>query len=171
MLEYLIPLIVFSGLILGVILAKVSPEEMKSGERYFKILKKITLTILIISLIFLAIPLFLELILGLVVGYIAALLLKRVYFFLGLALFLSFLTSIPDLILLFSSIVFIFGLPTGSLIASEVKKKKDLYLSMILNAIFFLSPFLLFFIRDLLANNLAFPLAFTAGSLLYIIRY
>src|SRR3989344_5338071 len=125
MLEYLIPLIVFSGLILGVILAKVSPEEMKSGERYFKILKKITLAILIISLIFLAIPLFLELVLGLVIGYIAALLIKRAYFF----------------------------------------------LSMILNAIFFLSPFLLFFIRDLLANNLAFPLAFTAGSLLYIIRY
>jgi len=127
MLEFLIPLIAFSGLIFGILLSKISPEEMKSGKKYFNYLKKIALAVLVISLIFLTAPFSWYVLLGLIIGYISALLLKRVYFFLGLALLLSFLTFNPNFTLLVSSLIFIFGLPLGSLINMELKKRKDIY--------------------------------------------
>ncbi|HLC87338.1 MAG TPA: hypothetical protein VJH65_03635 [Candidatus Nanoarchaeia archaeon] len=171
MLEFLIPLIAFSGLIFGILLSKISPEEMKSGKKYFNYLKKIALAVLVISLIFLTAPFSWYVLLGLIIGYISALLLKRVYFFLGLALLLSFLTFNPNFTLLVSSLIFIFGLPLGSLINMELKKRKDIYFLVLFNLLFFLAPLLLLFVQDLFVYNLIFPLAFTAGSLLYLIRY
>ncbi|MBS3146063.1 hypothetical protein J4414_04670, partial [Candidatus Woesearchaeota archaeon] len=73
--------------------------------------------------------------------------------------------------LLVSSLIFIFGLPLGSLINMELKKRKDIYFLVLFNLLFFLAPLLLLFVQDLFVYTLIFPLAFTAGSLLYLIRY
>ena len=132
----LIPIISLLGIVIGVTLKKLAKEEIKFGKfgaRYFIWMKRIILLLIILVLIYFNqnIPI---LILTIIIGFIIAIFISE-YFFLGLALVFGFLNSKESLILL-SSLVFLFGLPYGSILRRF--KKEHLYVI----PLFFL-PFLI----------------------------
>ena len=132
---YFILFIAFLGLIFGLLLRKYTLEEIKQGRYYLFILSKLTLFFILIAVVYYS-PISLASIIAFVIGFLSVYLIKRIYFYLGLTLFLSFLIN-NNLILIISSLIFIYGLTKGSYIAQN----KEILNSFVL----FMLPFLLYF--------------------------
>ncbi len=125
--QYLIPIIAFLGLIGGIILKKTCKEETKPGRPYFKLLEKIILAILIITLFYFNYTTSVYFYLLIIVGLGLAWLQPYTYLYFGIALTtLNPLTAV---------LVFMYGLPQGTL-KPELKR----------NIILFALPFLLLLI-------------------------
>ncbi|MBS3172615.1 hypothetical protein J4438_03485, partial [Candidatus Woesearchaeota archaeon] len=78
----LLALIAFVGLVLGVLLASLAKEELKAGKKYFVLLYKILLLLIIVYLLYLAeINIWL---IGFVFGFVLAYFARNIYLFLGL---------------------------------------------------------------------------------------
>ena len=151
----LVVVIAFLGVVVGYILSKFTKEEIKPGRKYFIWLKKIILFILAIALLYNVWGDYWVLIGWVVFGFIVAFLIN-LYFFLGLALFSSFSIS-NDFVLLVAALVFMFGLPFGSLM-----KKLDI----LEGALLFALPFILVFFSNVNTNLFS---AISAGGLIYFI--
>jgi len=119
MIDYILTLIIsFAGLVLGGVLAKIAPEELKSGERYWKILEWIVLAVIIAvisyySRFWWAIP-------------IAAILVflkifKKEYPALAFVLLIS---AFGNFLFLAGSLIFIYSLASGTLDAKRIIKKQ-----------------------------------------------
>ncbi len=134
--------VAFLGCLIGYLIARFSKEELKKGEIYFKILELVVLLSLVVVFLFNSFNL-LFLIFGLVIGVV----LRYEYFYFGLGL-------VPVADFLSSALVFVYGLPHGSL-AFYHKKKKHLFFSLIL----FLAGLLSYFF----SYNLT---SFSAGGLI-----
>ena len=160
MLEFLIIVIAFLGLVFGILLSKHVKDEIIDGKKYLHWFEVLILIILSISLFYYSFNLigFISFFIGIIISF----LLKRVYFYLGLALFLSFLINVNYLALI-ASLVLIYGLFYGSLNGVKVKNKVNF---LIFELILFLVPFLLFFVKDFVVDNIFYFLGFTAGALL-----
>ena len=131
--EFFIPLISFLGLIVGIILAKVSPEEMKPGRIFFKVMRLAALfLIVIISLYYSKVNLILFAG-GLSIGFF----LKLGYFYLGAALAGAFMVS-KESVLMIASLIFIYSMPHGTLMES---KKKIGPRRLLMSALVFALPF------------------------------
>lgn len=131
--NYFIPLISFLGLIFGLILKKIAKEEVVDGRTYLDLFEKIVLVLIIIVLfpnLSLSFNAIMYLVVGVLFGYIIGKYLT-VYFYLGLSLVLSFLFS-KNFFFLSNVLVFLFGLPRGSLIKFKAVYK---------NLLFFIIPF------------------------------
>tara|TARA_Y100000310_G_scaffold283455_1_gene305426 strand:+ start:3544 stop:3996 length:453 start_codon:yes stop_codon:yes gene_type:complete len=126
--QYLIPVIAFLGLVLGIILKKTCKEEIKPGKPYFKLLKKLILVILVITLLYFNYTNNIYFYLLIIIGLGLAWLIPNTYLYFGIAL-----TTLNPLA---AVLVFIYGLPQGTL-KPELKK----------NLILFTLPFLLLFIN------------------------
>ncbi len=156
-------LITFLGLIIGYWLAFLTPEEFKSGKEYFKIIKKSLLLILVIIFLMpasnvLYTPLFF------IIGFIAAKLFYKTYFYMGLALAISFFVSI-NFNTLVSSLIFIFGLAHGTLKANKYLKNKEKAIkSILIELIFFTIPLTILFFSFQINNTLSL----IAGALFFI---
>lgn len=138
----------FFGLIAGIILAHYTKEELKTGKKYFIILYKFILFITIIYALFLS-----ELnyyLFGAILGIILFIFLRNIYLYLGLLIF-----STLNLYMFY--LVFLFGLPYGSLIYS----KKDLR-NIVLNSFVWFVAAALILLIDI---NQTFLLSFSAGAL------
>ncbi len=143
-------ILAYLGLFLGLLLAIIAKEEMKQGKKYFLMLQK-----LILLLLFLFLLIYLRLSNILTVIILLAILIpilrteKRIntspyiYMILGVAIYLS--SKIPDLFIIESSLVFIYGLPTGSLLAEKSKKKSIINLLKNIGLIITAVSFFLFF--------------------------
>jgi len=167
MLEALVVVIAFLGLIFGGMLAVISPEEMKKGEKWFRALRGIVLSALFIAFAFLVLPNFLVLLIGGLIGFAIATLFSKIYFYLGIGLMVSFLTFINDYIVLIASLIFIFGLPEGTLRVGRLKNKNWTTLKRLsFNSIFFIVPFLFLFSKDFIILNIDWVLAFVAGGII-----
>lgn len=151
----LIVAIAFLGIVVGYILSKFTKEEIKLGRKYFIWLEKTILFILAVALIYNIWGDYWVLIGGVVFGFIVAFLIN-LYFFLGLALFSSFSIS-NDFVLLIAALVFMFGLPFGSLM-----KKLNILEEILLFAL----PFILVFFSNVNTNLFS---AISAGGLIYFI--
>ena len=100
---YLIPVIAFSGLLIGILIARLSKDELKTGEPYFYTAKKLlifSIFVILVSNFDLNIINSILLITGVLLGFY----IKLPYFFLGLAL----LPNLNSLIL--PSLIFTYGL-------------------------------------------------------------
>ncbi len=147
-------IISFVGSIIGIILSKTIPEEVKPGEKYFKLLKKIILfLILLLPAYYFKISI-LFFIIGLIIAYI----LKKEWLFLGLVLVLSY--QIKELNLVIISLIFIYGLPYGTLL----KNKLDL----VINLILFLLPIILIYNNLYITYNQEI-FSFVLGGLLMVV--
>lgn len=131
----------FLGCIIGYFIAKFTKEELKKGEIYFKILELVVLLSLVVVFLFNSFNV-LFLILGLVLGF----LLRFEYFYFGLGL-----VSVVDF--LGSALVFLYGLPYGSLTFYH-KKKKYLFFSFILFLVGLLNYFFNYNLASLSAGGL-----------------
>ncbi len=149
-----IAVIAFSGLFVGSLLRRIAPEEVSVGRHYLFFFQYALLLGLVLSLLYPLTFTFPHL-LSFALGFVASFLLRLRYLYLGLALTAAFSHSLP-LSLLAGSLVFLYGLPYGSI---QVSDHVSFYFRL---AFFFVLPFLL----------LAFPfssssllLAFSAGTL------
>ncbi len=120
----LLALLTFSGILFGILLKKIAKEEIKQGKKYFQIMIKILLVIIAFILMY-NFKISWTIIIGILLGYIIPL----NYLFFGLS------CIILDNFLLYI-IIFIIGLPYGSLINKNKKILNELIL--------FLLPMLLF---------------------------
>jgi len=124
----------FTGFIFGIILSLIAPEEIKAGEKYFFFIQK---TIFI--LIFLTVNLYLYLsqqhIIAIVYSIISIfifLLYTRIYSdLLEIPTYLLFITSYflnpnPLFHLLITSFIFLYGLPTGTIVRTKLRKKQHI---------------------------------------------
>lgn len=150
MIKALIFALSFLGLLAGVIIASFTKEELKPGKKYFILLEKALLLAISIVIIFYVKDFFPFLILGV----LASLAFRKVYFYFGLALPLAF----ENLLLLLSSLTFVFGMPYGTLLAKKSFKKE-----IIGSGTFFLAGILLAYF-----SNYKPLLMIIAGALLTI---
>ncbi|MFC1742321.1 hypothetical protein ACFL3V_07335 [Nanoarchaeota archaeon] len=130
----------FLGVYVGAILAFISPEELKPGRLYFKALMNTVLIFLILILLYsYNANIFLLILLGVAASVFLYYTSEETpinqiaYFLLGIALFFS--TKSEDLFITTASLIFIYGLPLGSLfVARRMKKSKSTILTdLILN--------------------------------------
>ncbi len=151
---FMASLISFFGLILGIILIKIAPEEQKPGKKYFILLQNLFFILSIIFLLY-----FLKIDAGII--FLTAVLLtvyfsrikikdhfrksEFLYFLLAIIFFLS--SKNTSLFLTESVIIFLFGMPTGSLLFDRKKKN---YFRVVLRNIIFLVVALLFLIYPLI---------------------
>ena len=144
--QIIIILIIFLGFPLGILLARISPEEIKTGKRYFKVIQTI---LLVFILFFLLNYLNLNIIFSLLITLVTFFLLfywpkeKSFLFYLFLPLIIYFSKNNFNLFALQSSLIFIFGIVTGSLFAQVKKKKfispiKQIFLMIFRNSVFIL---------------------------------
>lgn len=147
---FLAAIISYLGLLVGVILIKTAPEEQKPGKKYFVILKKtIFLLVLAFYMFFYRFNPVLSLVL-LTITFVLMLNKKLklektglTYFFFGIVFALS--SRVIDLLVVESALIFLYGLPTASL----VLKKKN-YKEIFVKNLWFFVPVLLYFIPQLL---------------------
>ena len=130
---FLAALIAFTGIIAGVFLAFFTKEEMKPGKRYFELLQKALLAV--IAAVFLYYS-GMQLVFRIAAYSVVILFLALsknpgngiagsiIYGILGLVLYLGRLNQKSFFII--SSLIFLYGLPTGSLNASGMLKKQKL---------------------------------------------
>ena len=144
---FLASIIAYLGLLLGVILIKLAQEEQKPGKKYFILLKKILLFLILATLLFFyKINLILSIILLL---FIITLMSNKkmklektslIYFLLGIIFYLS--SKIPDLFVMESVLILLYGVPTASLNL----KKRNYYDIFVKNLWFFVPAILLYLI-------------------------
>ena len=144
---FLASIIAYLGLLLGVILIKLAPEEQKPGKRYFILFKKILFFLIIVSILF-----FYEvniIFTTVLLLFVIVLMLNRkinlnksylVYFFLGIIFFFS--SKIFNLFIIESVLIFLYGIPNAPLIL----KRKNYYDVFLKNLWFFIPVILLYFI-------------------------
>ena len=152
--ELLIAMIAFLGSLTGIILAKMAKEEVEPGRKYFRWLKRVLLLILTISLLS---PIWSSYgwILPFIGGLVLSFFLKKRYLYLGFATVVASVISL-NFFLLVAMLVFLYGLPYGTL---QNTIKNDFFL--------FIAPFLLFAFPEILINNAEIWLAFVAGTLFF----
>ena len=121
----LISLISFSGLLVGMILAFTAKEELEPGKKYFLLLQRLTLLLILIFLLnFFNINLYLRIMIYVLFIILMAINIKSqiIYPALGVVFFLS-LKDI-NLFITNSILIFLYGFPSGSLFAKKLIKKK-----------------------------------------------
>lgn len=139
MIKVLIFVLSFLGLLAGVIISFFTKEELKPGERYFMLLEKVVLLFISLVIIFYVKSFFLFFIAGVLAGFIF----RKAYFYFGMALPLAF----ESFLFLFSSLVFVFGMPHGTLLASRLKKK-DVTREIVFSGVAFFLALLLGYFLD-----------------------
>ncbi len=120
------------GLAVGAVLAKVSPEEMKPGKKYFSFLRKLMLTAFLVVLALYSNGMWQYILIGLVIGFF----IRLNYLYFGLAM----ASASGNLLFLVAALIFLYGIPTGSLM---VEKSVFRPLVILITLIAFFLPFLL----------------------------
>ena len=136
----LISLISFLGLLVGMLLAFTAKEELEPGKKYFQLLQKLTLLLIVIFLLnFFNINLYLRIIIYLLFIFLITVNIKSqmIYPVLGVVFFLS-LKDI-NLFTTNSILIFLYGFPTGSLFTKKIINKRKLFVfkKIILNYFWF----------------------------------
>lgn len=127
---FLASLIAYLGLLVGIILVRMAPEEQKPGRKYLILLKKILFFILFIPMLYYyKINIVFSLAL---LSFVAALMLGNklkldksylIYFLLGIFFYLG--SRFIDLFVMESVLIFLYGIPDASLTLSLKKKNYD----------------------------------------------
>lgn len=156
MLDYLLTLIIcFLGLFIGAVLAFMAKDELKAGRKYFILMQQILIMLIVFFVLF-------SFDINIYVCTTIALLALIAYYYLHnriktqsihilltVAFFTGYLNSYFAVI---ASLIFLFGLPTGSLFAENMLKKGKIVVfgKLFLNYCWFvvialLPPFFVYF--------------------------
>jgi len=117
-------LVAFCGIAIGIIQSIISPEEMKSGKRYFRLMQNvIIILIILISTVF-----------QFWIGWIAVILLLRKDYidYIVLGIILAFSSYNLLLFKILAVAIFLYGFPTGSLLFHNKNKLKIALTAIIL---------------------------------------
>lgn len=131
--NYLIALIAFFGLVVGMFLAKITKEEVIFGRKYFRIMKRVILFLLILSFLYFVVPVTSNqhLFWGILLGFFLSIFVED-YLVIGLAMVSSFL-FVQRIIFINAVLIFLYGLPYGTLYGRSFK-------FVIKNAFYFFVP-------------------------------
>lgn len=157
-------ILAFGGLIVGLILAYFTKEELKSGAKYFSILERILLLVLVIFLLYKSWNSFVFLIVAFIAGFMFFIGVNRVYLYLGFSLFLASRFS-QTYFYSFVGLIFLLGLAYGALYYIDNKDKNKLIYLVGLNAILFALPFLLIYVESFVFSYDFVFFPFAAGAL------
>ena len=122
-------IIALIGIIIGVLLGRIAPEELNKGKKYFILLKKILFLIMLIVLGYFLKGNYLLLTLSQIIGFgLFYLNIKKYGWYLEGINYLFFvvfyfLNTDFNFKLIISSLLFFYGLPLGSLIYHEKQKR------------------------------------------------
>jgi len=129
---FLASILSYLGLLVGIILIKLAPEEQKPGKKYFIIIKKILFLLIIAFLLLfykigaLATILFLAFVVFLILSKKISLeRTARVYFFLGIIFYLS--SKFLSLFAIESILIFLYSIPHASLMLG-IRKRNYFYI-------------------------------------------
>jgi hypothetical protein len=144
----LVSFVTFLGLVLGMILVKVAPEEQKPGRKFF-IFSKMALFFLIIAFFLFYNSVNFIFSIASLTFLLVIMLAKRlqldksslVYFLFGTILFYS--SKYIELFILEAILIFLYGIPNSSLV---VNVKKGNYLEILARKIWFFLPIVLLYI-------------------------
>jgi len=136
--KYFIPIIAFAGLLFGLLLRKVALEEVLSGKKYLKFLKRVLFFVLLLGLLYYSKGIYFYLVLGVLFGFLMGLYVDP-YVFMGLSMVTAFLLDNQAMFFI-SIVIFIYGLAYGSLYS-----KKSQMGFVIKNLIYFSAPFLILY--------------------------
>ena len=157
---YLYWAIAFVGLLVGAFIARRTKEELIPGKKYFILLERIVLFVLIIFALYNV-----SFGVGTALSFIAGLLffykLNKSYFYLGLLILLASFVSVNFLVSI-TALIFIFGLSYGTLFYSGIRINLWYY-----ELVFFLVPLILLFAGDFVLNNINYFFSFVAGALFF----
>ncbi len=121
MIDYFLTLtIAFAGVFAGGLLAIISPEELKPGEKYWKILKWVLLAVIITVLFYFSQLIIYAIIITALLVYLK--IINREYPALA---FVFFLSAYEGFLFIASSLIFIYGLPAGTLDAKQIIGQKS----------------------------------------------
>ena len=145
-------IISFFGLLIGILLIRIAPEEQKPLEKYFFLLREILLLMIFIFAMFYYFKDYFNLMI-LIAYFIFILfielnirdLLKKsiiIYSIFGILFFLSFRNT--NLFAIESSLILLYGIPTASLMYN--KKEKNHYKVIFYNIYFIIIANILFFL-------------------------
>ena len=147
LIQFLVPIIAFLGFPFGLFLSFLSPEEMKPGEKYFRLIQNLLLVfILFFILDYYSSPLIVSIMIT-TLFFLGVFYWRNkhksitLYIILAVLLFLS--SDNSSLFALESSLIFMYGLPSGSLI--KCKKKDSLKIVAKHSIFILLTIFLLLF--------------------------
>ena len=129
-------LISFLGLITGMIVMYMAKEEQKPGGKYFILLQKIILLLIVISMLYflkLDLIIFIIILSIIIISYIKKYKNKEliescyIYPILGLIFYLS--SKNKSLIIIESSLIFLYGITTGSLLMKKSANMKNILIN------------------------------------------
>jgi len=123
----LISILSFSGLLVGMLLAFTAKEELEPGKKYFILLQKLTLLLILIFLLnFFDVNIYSRIIMYILFIVLMTFNIKSqvIYPLLAAVFFLS--SKDINLFITNSILIFFYGFPTGSLFAKKLIKKKKL---------------------------------------------
>ena len=141
---FLTTLFVFFGVYVGALLAFIAPEELKPGKSYFKAFENTLLVFIVLILLYaynanLFVLIFLGVVASIFLYYTtdSTPVNQIAYFLLGIVMF--FATKTTELFIIISTMIFLYGLPLGSLyVARRLKKsRKTILTDVLLNFGFF----------------------------------
>jgi len=133
----LLSLIAYFGVLVGLFIANMTKQEVRQGHNLILFLKEAIILMIIMLFLYHTSNDLLLISIGLAVGLLLGYVFRYIYFYLGIPMSLSFFIS-QDLLV--SSLIFLFGLPHGSLMSYLSKKEVHVYL--IKSLIFFSIPFI-----------------------------
>ncbi len=157
--ELIVFIVVFIGLISGLLLNKIAKEEIIQYRKYFKILEIIFLLTLIISLLYNINGYYW--IIAFFIGLIIAFFIRELFLFLGAALILSSFNN--NVFALVASLIFIF-----LMIFSARNRDKFKLKNIIIGFILFLLPIILLFFDEFIINNIDILLGLVAGCIVML---
>jgi len=143
----LILIITYLGLAAGIILSYIAKEEIRVGKKYLQLLQKLLLTLIVFFTLYVF---SINLIVVIVISVVIVLLLlfiknihqQYVYALLGLFYWIS--SKNINFFIIISSLIFLYGFPTGSLMRKAEKKSIRQILTM--TFYYLIVGFLLYFI-------------------------
>lgn len=140
----------FSGLWAGAILAFISPEEMKPGKRYFRIMSKAIFILMVLAMaFFFGMEKVFFSIIFVLLSALFMIFAHEMYIYPLLGVFFYIASKDPVYFPIIAGMIFVLGLPRGSLFAYEhrgMKKHRILRKILICNIFFFVIALPLFFL-------------------------
>jgi hypothetical protein len=153
----------FLGLIIGLLLAHFTKEELKPGRKYFILLERALLFVLVIFLLYRAWHGFIFLIIAFVAGFMVFLGFSVVYLYLGFSLLLAFTYNLTYAYYIVG-MIFLLGLVYGALNYDRYRGKKAI-IYLLGNFVLFALPFGLYFFRETISRYDFIFFPFAAGAL------
>ena len=158
-------ILTFLGLILGVIIANYTKDEVNEGKSYFGLSYKLLIfTLLILSLFFAWYAQISHMLLAFLAGIIVYLGISQIYFYLGILFVLSFWEK-SNYFYIVAVLIFLVGIIRGALINNKFTKLKNVQKRIVVSFVTFAIPFVLIYFKTSITGVENVIFAFVSGAI------